>query len=328
MIRKGRPWRPARFWEKRAGPRESTRTASAITSRSGLSTISPTAESPMSSTRFMAMVDHDVPQVPYSITGISAMWESRTAVPSIALMGGITLSLTPVTRQTETTRASVASSSSGTASTTRWARDSVNRYSRSARLSWSTPSSCSSEPFSALGPGDLGDREMVAGLEGELARDRVGELAAAQHQRPLGRHQAAPERPGRGAQAERAGQGHHVQGGGAVDGERHVGQRPDQEQGPRHRQGDPVEHGRHLVGGEMPDLRMVGVVEALELRDHHPEREGRQRPQRTGRALDEGHRPDGKQEAQDIGCKKQSAAEGVLAQTRAPTRLSWRLSRR
>ena len=95
MIRKGRPWRPARCWEKSAGPRESTRTASATTSSSGLSTISPTAESPMSSTRFMAIVDHDVPQVPYSITGISAMWESRTAVPSIALMGGITLSLTP-----------------------------------------------------------------------------------------------------------------------------------------------------------------------------------------------------------------------------------------
>ncbi len=37
-------------------------------------------------------------QVPYSITGISAMWLRRTAVPSIARMGGITLSFTPAAR--------------------------------------------------------------------------------------------------------------------------------------------------------------------------------------------------------------------------------------
>ncbi len=61
----------------------------------------------------MAIVEGDVPQVPYSITGISAMWLSCTAVPSIARIGGITLSFTPVARQEETTRASVASSSSG-----------------------------------------------------------------------------------------------------------------------------------------------------------------------------------------------------------------------
>ena len=79
--------------------------------------------------------------MPYSITGISAMWLSCTAVPSIARIGGITLSFVPVARHDETTRASVASSSSGSASTTRSTPASASRKSRSSLLSSSTFSS-------------------------------------------------------------------------------------------------------------------------------------------------------------------------------------------
>ena len=79
-----------------------------MSSIKGLSTTMATgAETTMSEARLTAIVDQDVPQVPYSITGISAIWLSRTAVPSIARIGGITLSFTPTERQTETTRASV-----------------------------------------------------------------------------------------------------------------------------------------------------------------------------------------------------------------------------
>ena len=73
-----------------------------------------------------------MPQVRYSITGISAMWLSSTAVPSMARMGGTTLSLIPPTRQAETTWASVPSSSSGTASTTRSTRASASSHWRSS----------------------------------------------------------------------------------------------------------------------------------------------------------------------------------------------------
>ena len=100
-----------------------------MASINGLSSTMANAETTMSEARLMAIVDGGVPQVPYSITGISAMWLRRTAVPSIARIGGITLSFTSAERQTETTRASVASSSSGT-----------------ARMTRSTPASSTSDP--------------------------------------------------------------------------------------------------------------------------------------------------------------------------------------
>ena len=128
-----------------AGPRESRRTAIAMMSMTGLNRTMANADTMMSAVRLMAIVEGGVPQVPYSITGSSAMWLRRTAVPSIARIGGVTLSFTSAERQTETTRASVASSSSGTARMTRSTSASSTKTRRSSLFSCST--SCRSEPL-------------------------------------------------------------------------------------------------------------------------------------------------------------------------------------
>ena len=210
-MRKGCPRRPARSCLKSAGPRESSFTASAMRSIRGLRTTSTSAERTTSIARLTTIDDHDVPQVPYSITGSSAMWLSRTAVPSIARIGGITLSFTPSERQTETTRASVDSSSSGIASTTRSAPDSATRAFRSCLLRSSKRGACDPPPSpfrAAVGrSADLEHGQMVSRLQGELAGHRVGQGSAAQHERLLGRNHPAPDRSRRGAQQKGGGQG-------------------------------------------------------------------------------------------------------------------------
>ena len=138
-IGKGTPLRPARGWMKSTGPRESSLIITATTAMTGVSTTRPAVATTTSSVRLSAIVDREGLPVRYSITGSSAMWLSSTAVPSIARIGGATLSFTPSERQLRTTRASVGSSSSGAARMTRSAWVALISSSRSA---WSRSSSC------------------------------------------------------------------------------------------------------------------------------------------------------------------------------------------
>ncbi len=121
----------------------------ATTSITGSSTTSPAVATTMSSARLSAIVERDGLPVRYSITGSSAMWLSSTAVPSIARIGGATLSFTPSERQLRTTRASVGSSSSGAARITRSACVALISSSRSA---WSRSSSCAPTATSLCTP--------------------------------------------------------------------------------------------------------------------------------------------------------------------------------
>ena len=121
-IGKGTPLRPARGWMKSTGPRESSLIITATAISSGVSTTRPIVATTTSSVRLSAIVDREGSRCGTRSPGSSAMWLSSTAVPSIARIGGATLSFTPSERQLRTTRASVGSSSSGAARITRSAR--------------------------------------------------------------------------------------------------------------------------------------------------------------------------------------------------------------
>ena len=160
------------------------------------------------------------------------MWLSSTAVPSIARIGGITLSFTAGSARHEaTTRASVASSSSGSASTTRSMSVSVEQVLEilagqllELELAGIRRSRCRSTVVARV----LDHRQVMAGLERQACARRRRRACRGPSRALAPVATRCARSPALRAQQERGGQRGQVEGGGAVERDRLAGQRAHQ----------------------------------------------------------------------------------------------------